>query len=149
MNRKPARRSLFFDDWQACLRAHYVHVIRANDLVTEPTLRQVLLQSGLDEDDLEVLRQQAYASDDDAPESDLEAQPEYEEVPVENSPPEPGTEETPAGEPGAVYDDLGSVIETGMEIDDEGPSAEDEPADDEPPPEDESPPDYGRQLSLF
>lgn len=53
--------SLFFDEWQACLRAHYVHVIRTHDTITEPTLRSVLLATGLSEDELEALRQEAVA----------------------------------------------------------------------------------------
>lgn len=56
-----AKRSLFFDEWQACLRAHYIYVIRANDMVTEPTLRSVLLQSGLTEDGLHKLYEEALA----------------------------------------------------------------------------------------
>jgi hypothetical protein len=58
MSNKP---SLFFDDWQACLRAHYVYVLRAGDNVTEPTLRQVLLQTGLSEQDLQALQDEAFA----------------------------------------------------------------------------------------
>ncbi|NLE53273.1 MAG: hypothetical protein GX613_17900, partial [Chloroflexi bacterium] len=51
--------SLFFDEWQACLRAHYLHVIRMQDTITESTLRGVLLATGLSEDELEALRQEA------------------------------------------------------------------------------------------
>ena len=53
------KQSVFFDDWQACLRAHYIHVLRTNDQVTEPTLRRVLLQTGLTEDELHHLRLEA------------------------------------------------------------------------------------------
>jgi hypothetical protein len=53
--------SLFFDEWKACLRAHYVYVLRAGDHVTEPTLRQVLLQTGLSEEDLQALQEDAFA----------------------------------------------------------------------------------------
>lgn len=53
--------SLFFDEWQACLRAHYVHVIRTQDTITEPTLRSVLLATGLSEDELAALREEALA----------------------------------------------------------------------------------------
>lgn len=52
---------IFFDEWQACLRAHYIYVIRTGDAITEPTLRQVLLHSGLSETELEALRAQAEA----------------------------------------------------------------------------------------
>lgn len=54
------QKGIFFDEWQACLRAHYIHVIRINDEITEPSLRGVLLQSGLSEDDLAALREEAY-----------------------------------------------------------------------------------------
>lgn len=51
--------NIFFDEWQACLRAHYIHVIRTNDTITEPTLRSVLLATGLSEDELAALREEA------------------------------------------------------------------------------------------
>lgn len=50
------KQGIFFDEWQACLRAHFTHVVRANDTGTEVTLRGVLLQTGLTDDDLEELR---------------------------------------------------------------------------------------------
>ena len=56
--------SLFFDEWQACLRAHYVHVIRTQDTITEPPLRSVLLATGLSEDELAALREEALAEAD-------------------------------------------------------------------------------------
>jgi len=55
------KRSIFFDEWQACLRAHYKTVIQDNDTVTEPTLRGVLLQTGLSEDELHTLAEEARA----------------------------------------------------------------------------------------
>jgi len=61
------KRSIFFDEWQSCLRAHYIYVVRTNDKVTEPTLRSVLLHTGLTEDDIEALREQALALDPDSP----------------------------------------------------------------------------------
>lgn len=48
-------RSIFHDEWRACLYAHYEHVIRTGDTITEPTLRHVLLQAGLREDELTAL----------------------------------------------------------------------------------------------
>ena len=62
------KRGVFFDEWQACLRAHYKAVIQDNDTVTEPTLRAVLLQSGLSEDDLRALAEEAHA--ENPPDSD-------------------------------------------------------------------------------
>lgn len=58
--------TLFFDEWQACLRAHYIHVIRTQDTVTEPTLRHVLLTTGLTEDELDALRAEALGTAGDA-----------------------------------------------------------------------------------
>jgi hypothetical protein len=53
--------SIFFDEWQACLHAHYIYVIRTGDTVTEPTLREVLLHSGLSEKELRALQDEALA----------------------------------------------------------------------------------------
>ncbi len=53
------KRSIFFDEWRACLRAHYVYVLRTNDTVTEPTLRHVLRQTGLTEEELAALQAEA------------------------------------------------------------------------------------------
>jgi hypothetical protein len=55
------QKGIFFDEWQACLRAHYSFVIRTADEVTEPTLRAVLLQTGLTDADLDALRDEALA----------------------------------------------------------------------------------------
>ncbi len=55
------QKGVFFDEWQACLRAHYIHVLRVHDEITEPSLRGVLLQSGLSEDDLAALHEEADA----------------------------------------------------------------------------------------
>lgn len=40
-----ADENVFFEDWQQCLREHYLHVVRNDDQVTEPSLREVLLQN--------------------------------------------------------------------------------------------------------
>lgn len=53
------QKGIFFDEWQACLRAHYRFVIRTADDVTEPTLRGVLRQTGLTDADLDDLRAEA------------------------------------------------------------------------------------------
>jgi len=53
--------SIFFDEWQACLRAHYVHVLRTNDTVTEPTLRHVLHQTGITDEELAALQAEGLA----------------------------------------------------------------------------------------
>ena len=55
------KRSIFFDEWQACLRAHYVHVLRTDDSVTEPTLRHVLHQTGIADEELAALQAEGLA----------------------------------------------------------------------------------------
>ena len=45
-------KSPFSDDWRDCLKAHYTHVIRAEDHRTEKTLRNVLYECGFNADDL-------------------------------------------------------------------------------------------------
>jgi len=52
---------LFFEEWRACLRAHYQYVVRTEDEVTEPTLREVLLLTGLSADEIEALYEEARA----------------------------------------------------------------------------------------
>lgn len=48
--------SIFYDEWRDCLREHYIYVIQSNDHVTEPSLREVMLEIGFTEDDLEHIR---------------------------------------------------------------------------------------------
>lgn len=52
-------RSIFFEEWKSCLRAHYLHVVRINDQVTEPTLRRVLLDAGVSDSEIERWYQEA------------------------------------------------------------------------------------------
>ncbi len=46
-------RSVFFDDWRDCLRSHFFHVVKIRDEVTEPTLRNVLLEAGVSAEEIE------------------------------------------------------------------------------------------------
>ncbi len=64
-------RSIFHDDWRACLRAHYLHVIRSGDRVTEPTLRAVLERVGFSEDEIRQMAIEARMRDTDAHPDDL------------------------------------------------------------------------------
>lgn len=50
--------NIFSDDWQACLRAHYIHTLRARDANNEQSLREVLLQVGFSDADLALLQGQ-------------------------------------------------------------------------------------------
>ena len=54
-------KGIFFDEWRACLHAHYMYVVRSGDTVTEPTLRRVLIHAGLDEAELDAMREEALA----------------------------------------------------------------------------------------
>ncbi|NLX11370.1 MAG: hypothetical protein GXY36_17120 [Chloroflexi bacterium] len=152
-------RSIFFDEWQACLRSHYVHVIRNQDFVTEQTLRRVLQHAGLTEDDLLALQQEAGLeiveaetdeawADDPAPEpeeiaplAEAEALPD-ESAPCDDDAAYAGYEAYDAGDvlaPDELAED--PVID---EIMDE--AAEDEAGDFS---DDDAPPDGGMQLSMF
>ena len=59
-------RSIFHEDWRACLRAHYMHVIRINDAVTEPTLHSVLARVGFSDDEIKQMAVEAKMRDTDA-----------------------------------------------------------------------------------
>jgi hypothetical protein len=48
----------FYDEWRECLREHYLYVIRNDDMVTEPTLRTVLMSMGFTEEELDILKGQ-------------------------------------------------------------------------------------------
>lgn len=49
-------RSVFYEDWRACLRSHYKHVVLAGDTVTEPSLRSVLKETGFTDQELDDLK---------------------------------------------------------------------------------------------
>lgn len=126
-------RGPFFEDWQKCLRAHYIYVVRARDAVTEPTLREVLLHTGLTQRDLDDLFREAHALGPLFPDDEPEAEPEPEET------------ATPA-EVGVIEPDDEISAEMYLELEVEDESEEIPPED---PPAPEPPPDAGRQLSLF
>lgn len=65
------KRSIFYDEWRACLRAHYKHVVRINDQVTEPSLHGVLLRVGFTEDEINQMAVEAKMRDTDAHPDDL------------------------------------------------------------------------------
>jgi hypothetical protein len=60
--------SVFSDEWRACLREQYKHVIRANDVVTRTSLTDVMIQVGFGEDELAQLRLEATLRVEDVPE---------------------------------------------------------------------------------
>lgn len=57
----------FDTEWRDCLRAHYMHVIRTGDKVTEPSLTVVLHQVGFTDSDLAEWRVRATMHVDDVP----------------------------------------------------------------------------------
>ena len=116
MTPKTTSGNVFFDHWQDCLRAHFVYVLRIGDRITEPTLRDVLLQSGLNEDDLGALYDEAQrlgaldpnaAPDADTDDDELEAGQDEDVTAVGGSP----TAVVPSDEDDdyAEDDDFGSV----------------------------------------
>lgn len=105
--------NIFADEWRDCLRAHYMHVIRAGDQTTEPTLRVVMHDAGFTDDELALLRVQATMHVDDVgadfvPDLHaLDAQPTgdvFYSVPPEAGP-APEAETAAAGEQPAPADD--------------------------------------------
>lgn len=65
------QQSVFYEDWRACLRAHYMHVVGAGDKVTEPTLKNVLLRVGFSEDEIAEMAVIARMRDVDAAPGEL------------------------------------------------------------------------------
>ncbi|MBN1965179.1 MAG: hypothetical protein JW910_11070 [Anaerolineae bacterium] len=63
--------SIFADDWRDCLEAHYQHVIRIQDKITEPSLREVLLRVGFSEQQINEMAIWARMRDTDAHPDDL------------------------------------------------------------------------------
>lgn len=57
--------NIFADDWVECLEAHYMHVIRTNDKVTEPSLSIVMHSAGFSDEQLAELRVRATMHVDD------------------------------------------------------------------------------------
>ncbi len=147
--------NIFADEWRECLRAHYKHVIRNNDHVTEPSLRVVMHQAGFDESELAELRVLATMHIDDSgsdfvPELDvLETMPDAaEDIRVFTTAVPPAAAEEADLLPAEGYDAQAQVI-----IEDELP-VEDVQLDRIFPEEanavpDEDDPDAPSQLTLF
>ncbi len=53
------RGSFFEDEWRACLRAHYLHVLQVRDRIAEETLRGVLIEAGFSSAEIESWRREA------------------------------------------------------------------------------------------
>jgi hypothetical protein len=48
-----ASQSIFAQEWHDSLRAHFLYVIQINDEVTEPTLREVLREAGIPQEEID------------------------------------------------------------------------------------------------
>jgi hypothetical protein len=120
-------RSIFHDEWRACLHAHYLHVIRTGDSVTEPTLRHVLLQAGLSPEEVSTMQTDARTDTDVEPaaRTDTEIEPVV-QVEADDLAEDVVIEEAAVDEPPAVDADAWADTE-----------------------DDEPPPDSPAQLSLF
>ena len=59
--------SVFSEEWRACLREQYKHVIRNDDQITLPSLTRVMQRVGFGEDELSQLRVQATMRIEDVP----------------------------------------------------------------------------------
>jgi hypothetical protein len=59
--------NIFTDDWRDCLRAHYSHVVRTEDHVTEPSLHKVMNAAGFSESELAEMRVRATMRADEMP----------------------------------------------------------------------------------
>ena len=59
------QRSVFAEDWRECLRSHYTHVVRIQDVLTERTLISVMYEAGFSDADLAELRLRATMHMDD------------------------------------------------------------------------------------
>ncbi len=57
--------NIFADEWMECLEAHYMHVIRIKDKVTEPSLSIVMHSAGFSDAQLAELRVRATMHVDD------------------------------------------------------------------------------------
>jgi hypothetical protein len=60
------QRSIFFDEWRDCLRSHFFYVVQVDDQVTLPSLREVLLQAGISEEEIDTWYEEACAQMDAA-----------------------------------------------------------------------------------
>ncbi len=52
-------RSIFYEDWRACLRAHYIYVLRVADVDNESSLYTVLRDTGFNDEEIMTMRVEA------------------------------------------------------------------------------------------
>ncbi|HLU12065.1 MAG TPA: hypothetical protein VK003_20485 [Oceanobacillus sp.] len=137
-----SKESIFSEDWRECLRAHYMYVVREQDVKTERTLRGVMHNIGFGDDELNELRVLATMHVDQVGTDfvpDLRILEETTET-VEATDEAPQPEE-PAPE---IVDDLDATVPDSIEPAEEEITQE-EPYEEPPQPDDSGP----AQLSLF
>jgi hypothetical protein len=137
------KEDIFADEWRECLRAHYMHVIRTRDKVTEPSLTVVMHQAGFDTSELAELRVRATMHQDDVGADfvpDLEILEDEARV-IAVGAPEPAEQLATQGE---VPVEAEALIEAVEEA-----AAEAELLVEEPLPEPPDEPDAPQQLTLF
>ena len=147
--------NIFADEWHQCLEAHYMHVVRNNDRVTQPSLTLVMHQAGFSDSELAELRVRATMHIDEVSEDfvpDLQAlNPVSESVPVAAPTDVPSTSEEVVVI--AVPENSEAAVEAApddMPAEDELDERElDEEPLDEIPEQPEDDPDAPQQLSLF
>jgi ribosomal protein L12E/L44/L45/RPP1/RPP2 len=127
--------SIFAEEWRDCLRAHYTHVVRAQDRLTERTLISVMHEAGFSDEELHDLKLHATMHVDDVGADFVPDAALFEAVALPAAPaPEAVAEEQTAA----------SAEEQSVPAEDDDP---------EPPPASEEyyapPDDTPRQLSLF
>jgi uncharacterized protein len=149
--------NIFADEWMECLEAHYMHVIRINDKVTEPSLSIVMRSAGFSDAQLAELRVRATMHIDDVsadfvPDLDvLETHdhqhnaPEAVEAHIYNIPievePAPTEAALPVEAEAVSQNDIPAEVELESETLEEETLTEQEPEQEDP--------DEPQQLSLF
>ena len=63
--------SIFADEWRACLRAQYKHVVRVNDSTTRESLTGIMLEIGFTDSELAELSVEATMRAEDMPDDFL------------------------------------------------------------------------------
>lgn len=130
--------SVFADEWRACLREHYMHVVREGDQKTLASLTLVMYEVGFSDDELRELQVRATMRaedmpDDFVPDMHLLDEPAvYPAVVAESASDDDPQDDTPP-----TYEE--ALEETQAEAAADAPESEDESHD----------PDAPQQLSLF
>ena len=156
--------NIFADEWIECLEAHYMHVIRINDKVTEPSLSIVMHDAGFSDAQLAELRVRAtmhvdQVGADFVPDLNVLEAHEHShnetkpaEAPIYNIPIDtaPVQTETTEAAPPAVSVEAELEVEPAVasEVEAEPDTGEDDALEAEKAPE-EADPDEPQQLSLF